>query len=73
MIKVYSAQSTIDAHLIKGLLESEGIPAVVVGAFLQGGIGELPVSGLISVKVEVGLATRAASLIADFEGAEPVP
>ncbi len=62
----------MDAQLIKGLLESEGIPAIVEGAFLQGGIGALPVEGLITVKVEDGLASRAASLIADFERAEPV-
>jgi hypothetical protein len=62
----------MDAYLIKGLLESEGIPAIVVGDFLQGGIGELPVAGLITVKVEDGLASQAARLIADFERAEPV-
>jgi len=72
LINVYSASSVMDAQLIKGLLESEGIPAVVVGALLQGGIGALPVSGLITVKVEDGLASRAVRLIADFESAEPV-
>ena len=72
MTNVYSASSIMDAYLIKGLLESEGIPAVVVGDSLQGGIGELPVAGLITVKVEDGLVSQAARLIADFERAEPV-
>jgi len=72
MITVYSALGIIDAHLIRGLLESEGIPAVVVGAALQGGIGELPVTGLITVRVENDLAGRAGRLIEDFERAEPV-
>jgi len=73
MITVYSATGIMDAHLIKGLLESEGIPAVVVGDCLQGGIGELPVTGLITVRVEDDLASRAGRLIEDFERAEPVP
>ena len=62
----------MDAHLIKGLLESEGIHAVVVGAHLQGGIGELPVAGLITVRVQDDLASRAGRLIEDFDRAEPV-
>ena len=45
MVSVYTAQSVTDAHLIKGLLESEGISAFVYGGDLQGGIGELPVMG----------------------------
>lgn len=72
MISVYSAQSIMDAHIIKGLLESEGIPATVVGDALQGGIGGLPVSGLITVRVEAGVAEQAARLIEEFERAEPV-
>ena len=71
MTSVYSASSIVDAHIIRGLLESEGIPAVVVGDVLQGGIGELPVAGLITVRVEDGLAGRAALIIADFERADP--
>ncbi|WP_455235399.1 putative signal transducing protein [Thiogranum longum] len=72
MVVVYTAQNVTDAHLIKNLLEQEGIPALVVGGDLQGGIGELPVLGLITVKVRDDLAERAARLIADFENAEPV-
>lgn len=72
MIDVYSAQHIMDAHIIKGLLESEGIPAEVVGDALQGGIGGLPVSGLIRVRVAAELASQALALIADFERAQPV-
>jgi hypothetical protein len=32
-----------EAHLVRGLLESHGIDAVVRGDFLTGGWGELPV------------------------------
>jgi hypothetical protein len=71
MVSVYTAQSVTDAHLIKGLLESEGVSAVVCGGDLQGGIGELPVMGLITVRVPESFAARACAIIADYERAEP--
>ena len=71
MVTVYNAQGITDAHLIKGLLESEGIPAQVFGGDLQGGIGGLPVMGLVTVKVPEELAARARAVIAVYERAEP--
>ena len=65
---VYEAENVIDAHLIKGLLESEEIPAYVRGEHLTGGMGELPVMGLIAVCVsEVDLAA-AERIVADWRG-----
>ena len=72
MVRVYTAQSVTDAHLIKGLLESEGISAFVYGGDLQGGIGELPVMGLITVRVPENFVAQARAVIADYEAAEPV-
>lgn len=71
MVSVYSAQSVTDAHLIRGLLESEGISAFVYGGDLQGGLGELPVMGLITVRVAENFAAQACAIIADYERAEP--
>jgi len=71
MISVYTAQSVTDAHLIKGLLESEGISAFVYGGDLQGGIGELPVMGLITVRVPESFVAQACAIITDYERAEP--
>jgi hypothetical protein len=71
MVKVYTATSITDAHLIKGLLESEGITAMVWGGYLQGGMGELPVMGLITVRVPEHFAVQARAIIADYESAEP--
>lgn len=48
---VYDAENLIDAHLVKGRLENEGVPAWVSGGDLTGGMGQLPVSGLVSVQV----------------------
>jgi hypothetical protein len=71
MVVVYTAQSVTDAHLIKGLLESEGISAFVYGGDLQGGIGELPVMGLITVRVPESFAVQARAIISDYERAGP--
>jgi hypothetical protein len=43
MKQVHVARHAPDAHLVKGLLESNGIAAVVRGEFLTSGWGELPV------------------------------
>ena len=48
---VYQAENSIDAHLVRGVLEQHGIPAYVFGDFLAGAIGELPVWGLVEVHV----------------------
>lgn len=48
---VYEAGNIIDAHLVRHALEHAGIPAFVRGEALLGGIGELPVFGMIAVCV----------------------
>lgn len=39
---VYRAANAIEAHIVKGLLEGEGIETQVTGEHLSGGVGELP-------------------------------
>lgn len=51
MRTVYRADSLIDAHLLRGRLEAEGVAAWVIGDLLTGGMGDLPVSGLLQVCV----------------------
>lgn len=51
MVPLYAADSTIDAYLLKGLLEQQGIEVRIIGEFLQGAVGELPASGLVQVLV----------------------
>jgi hypothetical protein len=43
MKKVHAARHAMDAHAVRGFLESQGIEAIVRGEFLTGGWGELPV------------------------------
>lgn len=51
MRTVYEASDLIDAHLMLHRLQDAGIEAQVLGGFLSGGIGELPMAGLIRVVV----------------------
>ena len=51
MITVYNAANSIEAHLIKNLLEQQEIVAYVFGDYLQGGVGEIPAIGLVTVNV----------------------
>ena len=51
MRRVYQAENSIDAHLVRGALEQYGIPAWVFGHYLTGGAGELPAFGLVEVHV----------------------
>ena len=44
MKKVYIAKNPADAHLLKALLEGEGIQADVIGEFLYSCRGEVPIS-----------------------------
>lgn len=48
---VYRAENIIDANLVKGALELEGITAFVSGEYLTGAVGELPVWNLVAVMV----------------------
>ena len=67
MQKVYSAQNPIDAHIVKGLLEQQGVVARVNGEYLQGGIGELPLVDLITVTVADEDLDAALRIIQEYE------
>ena len=52
MKSVYEATTSIDAHVIRNYLESEGISARVDGEYLQGAAGGIQASGLVRVVVD---------------------
>ena len=64
---VYEPENIIDAHLVKGVLEHAGIPVYLRGEFLAGGIGELPVSGLLALCVAEIMEDEARRVLADLE------
>lgn len=49
---VYNAADLIDAHLVLHRLQDAGITAQVLGQYLTGGIGELPLGGYLRVVVD---------------------
>lgn len=71
MPKVYSAQNPVDAHIVKGLLEQQGITALVNGEYLQGGIGELPLIDLVTVRVAESDVVAAREIIREYEESTP--
>ena len=72
MIIVYRAANIADAHLMRQLLENEGIPAFIQGEYLQGAVGELPANTEILVHVADGNAEVARAVVDAWESAEPV-
>ncbi|NLB59364.1 MAG: DUF2007 domain-containing protein, partial [Gammaproteobacteria bacterium] len=71
MKSIYQAAHGVDAHMIRALLEQAGIPAQVRGEYLQGALGELPVSGMVAVWVPEADAARAKELVLDWEQSVP--
>lgn len=63
---VYQAEHLIDAHLLRGRLQSEGIEAHVRGEWLSGAFGELPVHGMLAVCVADVDVDAALALIGEW-------
>lgn len=64
---VYEPDNIIDAHLVKGVLEQAGIPVYLRGEYLVGGIGELPVSGMLALCVAEVCEAQARDALAELE------
>lgn len=52
MVIIYHANNSLDANMIKSLLEQTNIRAYILGEHLQGGVGDLPASDLVKVAVD---------------------
>ena len=70
MKTVLHALDALEANMIKGLLESEGIESSILGEYLQGGIGELPANGLIRVVVSEEDYEAASAIIENWRVAK---
>jgi len=69
MIKVYDASNITEAHIVRGMLEANGIAAYVGGYYLQGAVGELAVQGFASVLVADEQVESARQLIDEYQSA----
>ncbi len=72
---IYQADNLFDAHLVKHALEDAGIPAFVFGESLLGGMGELPLFGVLRVCVPDLARPQAEDIVArlDLGGASDAP
>jgi hypothetical protein len=64
---VFRCSDYFEAQLLAGLLRQHGIHVFVQGALLQGGIGELPPMGHLSIMVDDDDRTAAERLIEAYE------
>ncbi len=71
MKTIYEASNSIEAHMIKHLLELEDISTQINGEYLQGGIGELQASGLVRVLVDENDYIKAKDIIGLWEQKQP--
>jgi hypothetical protein len=64
---IYQADNLFDAHLVKHALEDAGIPAFVFGESLLGGMGELPLFGVLRVCVPDLARPEAEAIVAGLD------
>ena len=64
---VYKADNLFDAHLVMHALEEAGIPAFVFGVSLLGGMGELPLFGVLRVGVRDAARPQAEDVVATLD------
>jgi hypothetical protein len=64
---VYKAANITEAHIIKGLLESNGIATHVGGFYLQGSVGLTPVSDFVNVHVSDDDLENAVAIISEYK------
>ncbi|MGC3980880.1 MAG: DUF2007 domain-containing protein [Steroidobacteraceae bacterium] len=70
MISVFRGGDYLQAQLLTGLLEQHGIGVFLQGAALQGGLGEAPAVGYLSIMVDDEDESAAKSLLAAYERGE---
>ena len=66
---IYKASDINEAHIVSGMLRSNGIEAHVGGYYLQGGVGDLAAFGFANVHVPDEDVEQAVFLIAQYEDA----
>lgn len=67
MIKVFTAQNSIEANIVKGMLEANDIHAYIEGEYLQGAIGELAGIDYAFVSVNEVNVEKALRLVNEYE------
>ena len=64
---IYRARDVTEAHIVSGLLKSNGIVAHVGGHYLQGGVGDLAAMDFATISVSEEDVDAAISIIAEYD------
>jgi len=72
MRRIYEPENLLEAEMLVGMLASEGINVQLVGRYLMGGVGELPLQGLLGLAVADEQAEYARQLIDAYNDAQPL-
>lgn len=67
MIEVYRGSNYFEGQLIKGLMEQDGLQVFLNGSALQGGLGEVPAMGHLSITVNDVDREKAEEIIKAYE------
>ncbi|GHA89762.1 DUF2007 domain-containing protein [Cognatilysobacter bugurensis] len=70
---VYEAANVIDAHLVRHALEDAGLPVFLRGEALVGGMGELPLFGVVAVCVPEAALPAAREILQTLPITAPPP
>lgn len=74
MKTIYRAADILEAHIVCGMLNAEGIEAEVAGFYQQGAVGQLAPQDFARVMlIDERDEDRAERVIADYEQREPAP
>ncbi|MFP4251439.1 MAG: DUF2007 domain-containing protein [Guyparkeria sp.] len=73
MKTIYRATDILEAHIVAGMLNAEGIEAEVAGFYQQGAVGQLAPQDFARVMlIDERDADRAERVIAEYEQREPL-
>ena len=72
MIRIYEPEDLMEAQCLKDMLQCHNIFCHITGVHLMGAVGELPVSGLLSLYTESEDSSLALELIKQYKNATPV-
>lgn len=64
---VYRAGDIVEAHIVAGMLQANGIETYVGGHYLQGAIGDLSPLGFANVFVDEQHVATALELVQEYE------
>ena len=74
MKTIYRAADILEAHIVCGMLNAEGIEAEVAGFYQQGAVGQLAPQDFARVMlIDERDADRAERVIAEYEARDPEP